>query len=545
MTLYISKKKHKRTNRNIKRKSITRNIRHRYTNRKTRHRYGGMDKERRMDKIKQSLVPNNPEAYELLKKLIEHPSAKLSLISNNSGYGCIFLLELTKLPDEYFIDVYERPVTKMIIKMGFYDDNKINQSLEFDYEDEYNKLKNHFSKYIASENDVTKEAMTQYKVYNAFPHNQVTFDVACVHLYNDKTEYNTFLDELSKKTSSSDNNCKNILAIIKYTLNHNHNIKLGIIAMDYANNYIESSHVIKQLVQLYSYKYDQETIKYCKEYAIAIMMNVFMKTGIINMDAHEGNFLSSIPNDLERKIGEPEKRKKYDRYDYRTWMIDAGYTIDHSNLANYKNGTYTSNKYNELTGRNYMNDYNFIKWVIEHWKAIEGENEFIPKDKRLPLLHLINTFIITINYVIGVPDHDEGVHDDDEGVPDDDEGDNESSLHRFAEYIIIPDTDYSSINGIYAPHITELNVLLNNIVAPESLIKPFWNGIDYPGVISNIQNINDEGIKEKYEGIYSSMIMIDPSLRTDDTPVQQIQVNLENNDQILNLPPNKKKHRRL
>jgi hypothetical protein len=304
--------------------------------------------------------------------------------------------------------------------------------------------------------------------------------------------------------------------------------------MDYANNYIDlKSHVIKQLVQLYHYKYDPETIKYCKEYAIAIMMNVFMKTGIINMDAHEGNFLSSIPKDVERKVGEPKKRKKYDRYDYRTWMIDAGYTIDHSNLANYTNSKDTSDKYNELTERNYTNDYNFIKWVIEHWKAIEDEVEFIPNDKRLPLLHLINTFIVTINYVIG--------------VPDDEEGDYESSLHSFAEYII-PDTSYDNISSytIYAPHITELNVLLNKLVVPESLIKPSWGSIDYPGVISNIQDFNDEDIKEKYEGIYSSMIMIDPSLRTDDTPIQQIQVKDKNNDQILNLPQNaQKKTRRL
>jgi hypothetical protein len=455
---------------------------------------------------------NNPKAYETLKKMIEHSSAKLSLISNNSGYGCIFLLELTELPDEYFIDAYERPVTKMIIKMGFYDNNKVNQSLDFDFEDEKNPHSTYFSKYIASENDVTKEANTQDKVYNAFPHNQVTFDVACVHLYKDETEYNPFLNELSNKTSSSDDACKSIIAIIKYTLNHNSNIKLGIIAMDYANNYINTStHIIEQLIQLNSVRYPTELTNYCNAYANAIMIAVFMRLKIINMDAHKGNFLSSIPLNHKTKRG-----GKYVRSDFRTWMIDAGCTIDDSYLQNIDEKY--SDKYNKLTGRNYMNDYNFIKWVIEHWNAIEGEHEFIPNEKRLPLLHLINTFIITINYVIVVPDNADEY---------------ESPLHSFAENII-PQLNVDNISSeidINDLYIAELNFVLNELVVPKSLIKPFMDSINYPDVISQIKKIEREDIKKKYQGIYYYMLTIVPSLRTEDTPLQKRppQINQANN----------------
>jgi hypothetical protein len=435
-------------------------------------------------------------------------------------------LEVSELPDEYFIDVYGRSVKKMIIKMGFYDNNKINQSLDFDYKDEKNPHSTYFSKKIAREENVTKEAMTQHKVYNAFPHNQVTFDVACVHLYNDNAEYNPLLDELSKMRS--DNECKDILAIIKYTLNHNLNIKLGIIAMDYANNYINTStHIIEQLIQLNSVRYPTELTNYCNAYANAIMIAVFMRLKIINMDAHKGNFLSSIPLNHKKKPGE-----KYVRSDFRTWMIDVGSTIDDSHLQNIQ--TYYSDKYNRLTGRDYMNDYNFIKWVIEHWNAIEDEPEFIPNEKRLPLLHLINTFIITIEYVIEVPDDDKDEYESSlHSFADDDKDEFESSLHSFAEDII-PELNIDKISpeiDIKDPYIAELNYVLNELVVPESLIKPLMYSINYPDVISQIEEIKDEDIKQKYQGIYDYMLTIDPSLRTDDTPLQKTtqKINQENN----------------
>jgi hypothetical protein len=88
------------------------------------------------------------------------------------------------------------------------------------------------------------------------------------------------------------------------------------------------------------------------------------------------------------------------------------------------------------------------------------------------------------------------------------------------------------------PYIAELNYVLNELVVPESLIKPFMYSINYPGVISKIKEIEREDIKQKYQGIYDYMLTIDPYLRTEDTPLQirTSQINKENN-------PRKKKPR--
>jgi hypothetical protein len=496
----------------------------------------------------QGITPQSPVSYEVLKNMIINAD-DLSVISYDSGYGFVFLLKTSNIntkQNDYFIrHSVETPVEKMIIKFGFYADRntkyfKRNASTEEKKdEDKDEPLKpnqvefGYTRKYIAQIEYFHEEPDNQVQLFESYPNHEIAFDVACAHLCKEDSDRTDLLDSLLNKTTAESNE-KTIINSIIEQLDAHTDIKLGVIAMDYAGNYInEETHTFKTLAHLKDRHFrnivDHErdnAIKKCYENENAIVISAFMMKGkdqqygnetnelkgFINIDAHEGNYLVNIPKRFidEGKDSNQNKRTRYDpKEDFRVFAIDTGNVI----TMNYLDGlhkTYKKN-YKTLTGRNYDYDYAFIKWIIIHWNITEdnltSKETFIHDNIRLFFLHFINTFIISIEFILSYENDREKVsmvfH--------------ESPSSHIAKYLIEKDKDHRIWDCEF---IKEMVDLLNKLIPPSALITIFGGrNTHYPTVIENIQKNHltnpvkiHPNIIDKYMRIYEYMTVINPKL---------------------------------
>lgn len=540
MTIYVTKKK-----RNTKRRPINnRRTKRRNTKRRnTKRKYGGMEIENENGKKLLDITPQSAKSYEVLKDMIKNAD-ELSVISYDSGYGFVFLLKTSNIntkQDDYFIrHSVETPVEKMIIKLGFFADgtsdySKRNASTEEKMDEELlkpNQIDFRYTrKYIAQIKYFHEEPDTQYQLFNAYPNHEIAFDVACAHLCKEDDDRTYLLDSLLNKTTAESNE-KTIINSIIEKLDANPEIKLGVIAMDYAGNYInEETHTFKTLadlknIHIYNIVYHERdnAIKKCYENENAIVISAFMMKGkdkygnetnelkgFINIDAHEGNYLVNIPKRFidEGKDSNQNKRTRYDhKEDFRVFAIDTGNVITMNYLGRLDN--YTKNNYKTLTGRNYDYDYAFIKWIIIHWNITEdnltGKETFIHDNIRLFFLHFINTFIISIEFILSYENDREKVR----------MKFHESPSSHIAKYLIEKDKDHRIWDYEF---IKEMVDLLNKCIPPSALITMFGGrNTHYPTVIENIQNhlknpvMIHPNIIDKYMRIYKYMTVINPKL---------------------------------
>ncbi len=545
MTIYVTKKK-----RNTKRRPINNR---RTKRRNTKHKYGGMDiKTKKFEKI-QNITPQSPKSYEVLKNMIANAD-ELSVISYDSGYGFVFLLKTSNIntkQNEYFIrHSVETPVEKMIIKFGFYADRKsdyfkrnVSTEDEID-EDEEELLKpnqlefGYTRKYIAQIEYFHEEPNNQVQLFESYPNHEIAFDVACAHLCekDDRNDLLGMIDSLLKKTTPKSYE-KTIINSIIEQLNAHPDIKLGVIAMDYAGNYInEETHTFKTLAELKTswfsnivYKKRDYAKQKCYENENAIVISAFMMKGknkygnetkelkgFINIDAHEGNYLVNIPkrfivddksNQNKRIRDDPKPSLDDPNEDFRVWAIDTGNVITMGYLDSLHR-TYKTN-YNTLTDRNYDHDYPFIKWIITNWNINEDnrmdEEPIIPNNMRLFFLHFINTFIISIDFVLSYKDGSDIEH-------------HESPSRHIATYLM--DHNYELLDSRYIKAMIDL---LNECIPPRALYTMSWTFVfritDYREVIKKIQEYHQinpvkihPNIIDKYMRIYEYMKVINPKL---------------------------------
>jgi hypothetical protein len=474
----------------------------------------------------------------------------------------------------------------MIIKFGFYADrnskyfqptknpDKIpTKNPDNMDEDDEEPLKpnqvefGHIRKYIAQIEYFHEEPDTQYQLFNAYPNHEIAFDVACAHLCKEDSDRTDLLDSLLNKTTAESNENIIIKSIIQ-TLAANPLIKLGVIAMDYAGNYInKSTHTFKTLADVTSHfsnivyeKRDYAKQK-CYENENAIVISAFMMKGkdqqygnetnelkgFINIDAHEGNYLVNIPKRFidegkDSRTNQTKRSQDDPNQDFRVFAIDTGNVITMNYLD--RLDEYTKNNYKTLTGRNYDYDYAFIKWIIIHWNITEdnltGKETFIPNNMRLIFLHFINTFIISIEFILSYENDRENVS----------MGFHESPSSHIAKYLIEKDKDHRIWDCEF---IKEMVDLLNQSIIPNAVITIFggWN-THYPTVIENIQENHlknpvkiHPNIIDKYMRIYEYMTVINPKLPREwmKLPNELLSIKRERDDD--EDKPRKKKQRQL
>jgi hypothetical protein len=364
--------------------------------------------------------------------------------------------------------------------------------------------------------DFYNEAREQKQIFELFPSNPVTFGVGCCHLYRrvdnadqDNTyhyeditydilrETETLLDKLYKiastkplETITQKTITQETINYIKNILTHHNDYHFAFIAMDAAMNHID-----RNKYDILTLRNVRETIYYprCMEYANAIIILLFIKLNVLNIDAHSGNFLSSV--------------KKDDTIDdnVKSWMIDMGriYRFSpsvcderyyNSHYRDKLNGHLLRDIYYSRFNRICDHDYDFIRWIVSEWNTLCEKN--IINDANITnILHFINTFLIMMDYSINLIKYNRNT-----GKP--------PPSIRFAHHITenIDGDSMTKMVNILNAYLPKYNVSPSIFYSPETIYNKALNH-NMKTVVTSL-----EKYKEKYNNIYNYMKMIDPTI---------------------------------
>jgi len=452
-------------------------------------------------------------------KMIYCDGATLEVISIDSLYGFVFLLTIPQPAGEdciQFIGLDGKPIYQVILKVALCYLEKLEKpsttKISGTIGDEI------YEKSTMYWYDFYNEARQQKEIFELFPSNPVTFGVGCCHLYRRVDNADQFIyskdnityDKLGKTTNTLLDNLYKIASVkplktitqetIKYIKNiltgHN-DYHFAFIAMDAAMNHID-----RNKYDILTLRNVRETIYYprCMEYANAIIILLFIELNVLNIDAHSGNFLSSV-----KKGGTIDNNDNNDN-NVKSWMIDMGriYRFLPSvsvckhmynnpyDRKNKLNGHLLRDIYYSRFNRICDHDYDFIMWIVSEWKS----NNHVINDANITnILHFINTFLIMMDYSINLIKYNR-----DTGKP--------PPSIRFAHHITenIDGDSMTKMVNILNDYLPKYNVSPAIFYSKKTVYK---NALNYnmKTVVTSL-----EKYKEKYNNIYNYMKMIDPKI---------------------------------
>jgi hypothetical protein len=538
-------------------------------------------------------------------KMINCPGATLEVISIDSLYGFVFLLTIPQRAEEdciQFIGLDGNPIYQIILKVALcYYGEKPNHTSYTGVIDDTEYKKSAMNWYV-----FLSEAEKQRQIFRLFPLNPVTFGVGCCHMYYREQPFNprtiitnnediteikytetyakkneTILDifttentldifttentlENSKKRkmteiiskerkmTEKERETRETIRYIKHILTTNIDYNFAFIAMDAAMNYIDRN------------KYDiltlrdvrlHESLHYprCMEYANAIIILLFKEKKWINIDAHSGNFLSNVNHtaSLDDNV--------------KSWMIDMGRivevtsdiwkekylnkyikTSDSRILDPYYNRS-LRDIYYFFHKRDCKTDIDFILYITYKWNKLVKDH-VINSENILQILHVINTFIVMMDYCINFMKYNHNKKKPPQCI-------------RFSEYIINNDIssyindDISSDTKVkktmikknndkkklgYMSEMVELlNIYLPPPPPPENIVSVVKKNIlsvfnkefrsppppTNDKILKNMETTSiPDHIKPKYVNIYECMKKIDKEMPVVEIPVVEIPV---------------------
>jgi hypothetical protein len=271
-----------------------------------------------------------------------------------------------------------------------------------------------FKEYISTEEAPFKKQRVDMSI------KPITLGVACNKVFDTTNYEKAFLGLLSQ---NRDNIVNYVIEYIRTSMERVTGLKVGVIVMNYAGNYItdntnyqmitlsqalkvslddigytENTTTKKRKIDDYSIL-DSNFLKYakykCIEYSIAQMLILLLVFKSINTDAHKSNFLTifykKVPSDpcLENII---------------TWMIDMGRLVDVkniSNIFNYNYGEYSS-QFNKFYGKEpsdyFYNDRCNLVLTTDIWTLFDYSPT--EEEKILLALHYFTTFITVIDCIV-------------------------------------------------------------------------------------------------------------------------------------------------
>ena len=509
--------------------------------RKNKTRKGGMFKKE---------TPENISDINAVRKMIKCDGATLEVISIDSLYGFVFLLTIPQDAEGdciQFFGLDKKPIYQIILKVAlcYYGDKPDHTSYTGIIDGEK------YKKSVMNWSDFLREAEKQRQIFTAFPLNPVTFGVGCCHMYyrvldsnkiGYSNEYKTYdvvnetnvvgettnelLDDLYKiasvkpleypiKRAWTETITQKTIKYIKKILTEHNDYHFAFIAMDAAMNHIDrNNYDILTLRNVRGNTYYPR----CMEYANAIMILLFIKLNVLNIDAHSGNFLSSVKKEGSR----------IDDNNVKSWMIDMGrihsvfLTDDEQIIYNNNNNSYDKlnsaslgDIYYARFNRDWAYDYSYMMLIISELKS----NNRKINDTNIPnILHFINTFLIMMDYSINLIKYNRDSSKPPQSI-------------RFADYIT------NTIDG-NIDSMTKMVDKLNDYLPGNPSLFPslFSQETRY----KNIFNADHVKI-EKYNNIYNYMKKIDPTINdagvSDDTNVVNMTV-----DEHLNEPSGKQKN---
>jgi len=350
--------------------------------------------------------------------------ATLSVISYGSLYGFILLLTIPEGSEcANFKDENGNLVYKIVLKIVLLDDNKKRFILpdfmdskkstmtRSNFSNEALKQERVFKEYISTEEAPFKKRHTGMSI------KPITLGVACNEVF-DKTNYETaFLSLLSQV--HRDNIVEDVNRVIEYIRTSMQGVTgLGVIAMNYAGNYITDNTNYQMITLSQALKVSLDDIGYttntttkkrkiddysildsnlndaknkCCEYSIAQMLIMLLVFKSINTDAHKSNFLTIFYKQVPMV---PSLEN------ITTWMIDMGRLTDVKNISNEFN--YNYQQYSSQYKTYYKNGPTFqymcnIVLTTDISKLFDGA--YI-EENILRALHDFTTFITVIDCIV-------------------------------------------------------------------------------------------------------------------------------------------------
>jgi hypothetical protein len=484
----------------------------RRSKRQNKTRKGGMRKKEQETHEKKYISD-----IEAVSNMINCDGATLEVISIDSLYGFVFLLTIPQHADKdciQFIGLDGKPIYQIILKVALCYIKQPSTSTTI------SGVIGHFiyEKSTMKWDDFYLESHKQTQIFKLFPSNPVTFGVACCHMYyrpeTENDEYSGAYNENEKREVivTNDENLimtnallsrlydistkpldKETITYIQTILKNNLNYHLAFIAMDAAMNHID-----KKDYDILTLRNVRGTYYYprCIEYANAIMILLFIRKQMLNIDAHSGNFLSSV-----RKGNNPQG----DASKIKSWMIDMGrifhfgkqsicdkiyYTKYDPNL----NGASLSDIYIERFRRYCEYDYAFAMWIVSNWDDLCNQ-KMINHENISNVLHFINTFIVLMDYSINLIKY----HRDTRKPP---------QCMRIADHITETiTTRFDSME--------KMVTILNDYLGPNDLSTSFFTSEQdkYVDVLNKMKmKPMSIDIEKKYRNILDYMKMIDPTI---------------------------------
>lgn len=305
-------------------------------------------------------------SFDAVYQMITNPLSTLTKISYSSLKGFIFKLDVPHdVQHTYFYGIndsgtsYNVPVYTLILKFAIITDRTESLPNFIYMHDSHNKSTENLIEYAT-------ESKTQQDIYVATvsPSGNPICPAVADFSYFDSTSGEILLAKLIKNTNNSATNA--MIDYLRTNIFLHTNRKLGMIAMEIANNSIE----LENLKAINPISYNANI-----EYAIAQIFILFTKLKVINYDSHSKNVLANQTTN-------------------KSLLIDFGRTI---NLINpVQNITNIIQEYNVVTGGNYDNDLRDAN--IHFTNLYESRNNSI--DQIIVRMQNIIKLIAYVDYVI-------------------------------------------------------------------------------------------------------------------------------------------------
>ena len=221
-------------------------------------------------------------------------SINIECISYESLKGFIFVIEVENGKEVFKSitlgnDYYDKPLSKILIKFTVLDD-KETQLGELDNKEAKHRSKKKIEKKTDKKDDFEKEAKLQSTIFKqTWKRDKLALCpsvISYISLNRDETE---FLFEIMKKKLQGKEKENNIINFIQTRIINNR--QLGIIAMEYAENFVLMSDYCKKNIQ----NNNSSNVTYACALILSNLIILYLECNIVHCDLHLNNILIS-PN---------------------------------------------------------------------------------------------------------------------------------------------------------------------------------------------------------------------------------------------------------
>ena len=220
-------------------------------------------------------------SFQAVHNMLKNESARVKVISYKSLSGMIFTVNIDNNKDPQFVeylDGKEKDVYSIALKFVI---------ISKTWQERLVKMKdaqgNEYNKIAETLPDFSKEAQTQSIIFEKSENDPICPSVIDLSFF--ENDFGKEIIELLLKKTDKKNDSNTVLSL-QWLLNqlNDKRHKLGMITMEFANNYVQLADNYIQALE------DSDKKRVYKETVMLIVL-LFFKTGVVLLDCHSGNIM--------------------------------------------------------------------------------------------------------------------------------------------------------------------------------------------------------------------------------------------------------------